>query len=681
MTMPARVLDLYHRALERAPGDRRAFLEQACAGDSALQAEVESLLAHDAGSFLDTHAAGAKNPIGRRLGAYTIVAPLGAGGMGEVYRARDTKLGRDVAIKILPAHFTDDPERRARFAREARVLAALSHPHIGAIYGLEESGGVSALVLELVEGPTLSQHLHDGALPFREALVIAQQIARGLEAAHAKGIVHRDLKPGNIALQTVGGSASGGVCAKILDFGLATTLESMDTQGSTVPIEKTAEGRILGTPAYMSPEQARGQTVDARTDVWAFGCLLYEMLAGRAAFRAASAPDIIAKILERDPDWQSLPPSTPLSVRRLLRRCLEKDPGRRLHSIADARLDIEEALAGKDADADTGDPRAMSNLWRRRIIPAVALSFALLVVGLLGVAFEYRRTEQRKQLRESASAIFYDLRALEASLVHLQRLDPASSDVQQAIYRRNRLTKTYDDYVDRLGLYEGKSRTERAVLRMARRLGEADLAVPAGFYDLTMDSVKKWSSSRQLVDGLARAREHDLIQTITRALDEKRLPRELLFLALQESNFDASLVGSQTRHGVPKGLWQFTPAVAQRYGLTLGPLSNEPRFDPSDQRHDARRSTEAAAAYLADLYSSEAAGSTLLVIASYNSGADDVLKRLESLPADPRERNFWSFYENNWLRQETREYVASIFAAALICEDGEVFNFPVQKIW
>ena len=259
--------------------------------------------------------------IGRRLGPYTIVAPLGAGGMGEVYRAHDSKLGRDVAIKILPAHFTADPERRSRFAREARLLATLNHPHIGGIYGLEETDGVTALVLELVEGPTLADRLARGRLPIAEALAIARQIAAALDAAHQKGIVHRDLKPSNIVLQSADGVTSTAVRAKVLDFGLAKAVADQPAEEARLPTvtgDRTGEGKILGTPAYMSPEQARGQSVDKRTDIWAFGCVLYEMLTSRRAFAGATMSDQLAAILEREPDWTALPPATPSSARRLL---------------------------------------------------------------------------------------------------------------------------------------------------------------------------------------------------------------------------------------------------------------------------------------------------------------------------------------------------------------------------
>ena len=337
-------------------GQRRSaasFLNQVCPGDDALRAEVESLLAYEAQSFPDSPAAHAAAAVGSRtsdrasmvncqIGPYRIIAPLGVGGMGEVYRAHDSKLGRDVAVKILPQHFTIDPERRVRFAREARVLAALNHPHIGAIYGLEESACMTALVLELVEGPTLATRLVQGALPLSESLSIARQIAEALDAAHEKGIVHRDLKPANIVLQPVGGPASSNVRAKVLDFGLAKSLTTDDAADTAVPIADTADGRVLGTPDYMSPEQARGLPVDKRTDIWAFGCVLFEMLTGARTFPGATPTDTLARVLEHEPNWTLLPDRTPRSVRVLLKRCLRKDPRRRLRDIGDAMAGIDD---------------------------------------------------------------------------------------------------------------------------------------------------------------------------------------------------------------------------------------------------------------------------------------------------------------------------------------------------
>jgi serine/threonine protein kinase len=294
--------------------------------------------------------------IGSRIGPYEILSPIGAGGMGEVYRARDSRLGRDVAIKVLPRAFSEDPDRRARFEREARVLAALNHPHIAAIHGFEEAAGVGALVLELVEGPTLADRLRQGAVPVGEAIAIARQIAAGLESAHEKGIIHRDLKPANIKL-TAGDGA-----VKLLDFGLAKALEPRadgdPSQSPTLTSAGTRVGMILGTAAYMSPEQARGQALDKRTDIWSLGCVLYEMLAGRRAFPGQTISETVAAVIGDEPDWAALPQALPARVLWLMRRCLEKDSRRRLHDIADARIELDEL--GESAATRSGALRDYS---------------------------------------------------------------------------------------------------------------------------------------------------------------------------------------------------------------------------------------------------------------------------------------------------------------------------------
>jgi eukaryotic-like serine/threonine-protein kinase len=272
--------------------------------------------------------------IGTSIGVYHITALLGVGGMGEVYRARDSKLGREVAIKILPGHFISDPDRLARFEREARVLASLNHPNIGAIYGLEEADGVRALVLELVEGETLADRVARGPIPLADTLTIARQIAEALDAAHEKGIIHRDLKPTNIKITPDG-------VVKVLDFGLAKATAGYGatpdlTRSPTVTANGTREGAVLGTAAYMSPEQARGTPVNKRTDIWAFGCVLYEMLTGQPAFDGASVSDTMAAVLTAEPDWNALPAASTFPVRTLLRGCLEKDPRHRIADISAA---------------------------------------------------------------------------------------------------------------------------------------------------------------------------------------------------------------------------------------------------------------------------------------------------------------------------------------------------------
>jgi serine/threonine protein kinase/Tol biopolymer transport system component len=333
---------------------------------------------------------------GTRFGPYEVTAQIGAGGMGEVYRATDTNLGRDVALKVLPEAFAHDADRLARFEREARTLATLNHPNIAAVYGLEKTGDIHALVMELVEGPTLADRMTQGALPVEEALPIAKQITDALAAAHDHGIVHRDLKPGNIKVRHDG-------TVKVLDFGLAKTIEPTGAASNaslsptiTTPA-MTQLGVILGTAGYMSPEQARGQAVDRASDIWAFGCVLYEMLAGKQAFTGDTITDILGGIVRVDPDWTALPDATPAAVRSLVRRCLHKDRKRRLKDIADASLEIEEALAeaSKPAITTPTGPHAKVHKTRERIAWVLAGGLLLLAGVILPVAIVHLREPVR----------------------------------------------------------------------------------------------------------------------------------------------------------------------------------------------------------------------------------------------------------------------------------------------
>jgi Tol biopolymer transport system component len=319
---------------------------------------------------------------GVRRGSYEIVASLGVGGMGEVWRARDLRLRRDVAIKALPESVAADPERLARLEREARLLAALNHPNIAAIYGLEETGGSPLLVMECVEGESLAQRLAAGPLPVDDALSIAVQVAAGIEAAHGAGVIHRDLKPANVMIRPDGS-------VKVLDLGLARTVESATTttdpsMSPTITSAPTGTGVILGTAAYMSPEQARGKTLDKRTDIFSFGCVLYECLTAKRAFPGETVSDTLAAILRAEPDWKALPAETTPRVRDLLRRCLQKDPKRRLHDIADGRIEIEEAITNPEAALPVEFPVRASTLPRRsRFLWAAGGLLAGTAVGVL----------------------------------------------------------------------------------------------------------------------------------------------------------------------------------------------------------------------------------------------------------------------------------------------------------
>ena len=353
--------------------------------------------------------------VGKTLGHYEILEPLGAGGMGEVYRARDDKLGRDVAIKVLPAHLADDPERLARLQREAQVLASLNHPNIAAIYGLEEAavvldddGGDGAaaaaddanggettihfLVMELAPGETIAKRLTAGAIGVDETLKIALQIAEALEAAHDNGIVHRDLKPANVQVSTEG---SGAGQVKVLDFGLAKALEpdaasqeiSPELSASPTMAAATRTGMIMGTAAFMSPEQARGKPIDKRTDIWAFGCVVFEMLTGQRAFHGETVTDILAAIVHQEPQWEALPSDTPLRIRDMLQRCLKKQPDERLRDVGECRIAVKEYLADPEGEkkralaAGGGGATAASGMSWKMVVPMVAASVVVAVLA------------------------------------------------------------------------------------------------------------------------------------------------------------------------------------------------------------------------------------------------------------------------------------------------------------
>jgi eukaryotic-like serine/threonine-protein kinase len=385
--------DILDAALALPEPDRRAYVRRMAADADlvrALDAVLDEAVAND--GFLEPSGALAGS-LGRELREaiadeppvlaagsliehYEVITPLGRGGMGEVYRAKDTRLARDVAIKVLPARYARDVDRRARFQREARVLASLNHPGIAAIYGVAETHDVEALVLELVEGPTLAELIAAGPRPLDEVMAIAMQLVDAIGAAHSRGILHRDLKPANIKVSSDG-------VVKILDFGLARALDRESAVEQGHDLTGHSAQMLIGTASYMSPEQARGRRVDERTDIWAFGCVLFEMLTGSRAFSGASVADVLAAVIEREPAFSLLPAETPAPLRRLLRRCLDKNPDRRLGYIGDARLDLEDAQAEPHALGD--DDAVPSGSGVRRgvlVVGAVVVLLSVLAAGL-----------------------------------------------------------------------------------------------------------------------------------------------------------------------------------------------------------------------------------------------------------------------------------------------------------
>jgi hypothetical protein len=369
-----KVEELFHAALERPAKERSRFLAQACAADPDLLHSVELLLEQDSGTALFDRtaaelAAESSKPVlapGSFLGQYRILEHIGSGGMGTVYKATDTRLGRPVALKLLLPEMLGDAIGVARFEREARTLASLNHPHIATIYGFEEQDGVRFLALEYVPGLTLAEQLRHGRRPIREAVLVGKQVAEALEAAHANAIIHRDLKPANIKV-----SENGQV--KVLDFGLAKPMRrarpAVVTDSTRAVTEKLTHSlTIIGTAAYMSPEQASGKEVDSRTDIWSFGCVMYEMLTGKQVFRGSTVTEILAAVMEREPDWSALPPAASPILESLLKRCLRKDPNNRLRDIGDARIELEDWLA---APAHGEAARLGDGITRRTAISAL----------------------------------------------------------------------------------------------------------------------------------------------------------------------------------------------------------------------------------------------------------------------------------------------------------------------
>jgi serine/threonine protein kinase len=399
-----RVQELYHAALEQREDDRLAFLQRECSNED-VRREVESLLAYEGHSqgILDEPFQPARDwtpalAVGRLVGAYEIIGHLGIGGMGEVYRARDRKLGREVAIKVLPEAFAQDPDRMARFSREAQVLASLNHPNIAAIYGIEESDNIRALVMELVDGPSLADRLARDAIPVDECLPLAKQIAEALEYAHERGVVHRDLKPANVKMTREG-------VVKVLDFGLAKAVEQrtaeLESGNSRTLVHETLNGVVLGTAAYMAPEQARGKTVDRRADIWAFGAVLYEMLSGRPLFSGETLPDTLAQVMTKETDWEELPKNTPVRITRLLKRCLQKDPKTRLQAIGEARIAIDSA----DPEPSGTELSVSKKYLPWTAAALLAMSSAVLAIGLWRAARPVARDAIRLNVDLGATAV------------------------------------------------------------------------------------------------------------------------------------------------------------------------------------------------------------------------------------------------------------------------------------
>jgi Tol biopolymer transport system component len=454
-----RITGVFHAALERDAGAREAFLDEACRDDRDLRAEIESMLAAhgDAGRFGETPLPGPSDeesgpsappmalPRGTRMGPYEVLEPAGAGGMGEVYRARDLRLDRMVALKVLPSHLAEDVDRQKRFEQEARIISQLNHPHICAIYDVGRQDGVDFIVMEFVEGETLARRMQRARLALSEALLLFAQVADALAAAHRKGVVHRDLKPANVQITP-------GDKVKVLDFGIAKAIAGPGTAResgeTTVTRDDSQSGIIIGTPAYMSPEQARGKPVDRRTDIWSFGCCLYEALAGKPAFGGDTASDTMVAVLEREPDWEALPPQTPPLLESLLRRCLQKDAERRQHDMADVRIEIEECLAAPRQSRPAVRPSTRRPAWRRAL-PWALGSALLLLAGFVG----------RQLLRRETAVPRLSNPTQVSASTGLEDYPTWSPDGRMLAYESNE-TGNWDIWVSQVGGGRSVNRTE-----------------------------------------------------------------------------------------------------------------------------------------------------------------------------------------------------------------------------
>jgi tetratricopeptide (TPR) repeat protein len=563
------VEQLFHDALDVRAAERAAFLARACEGDDELRREVEALLAYEqeaegfiaepimkvAAERLAEHESRPRSLVGGKLGGYQILELIGRGGMGEVYLARDLKLGREVAVKLLPAEFARDAARLAYFEREARMLSALRHENIATIHALEESGGEHFIVLEYVPGETLAERLKSGALPVKEALPILQQIADALSAAHAKGIVHRDLKPANIKITPQGR-------VKVLDFGLAKVsrhdavtaeMSGASITARTLTATLTGEGLILGTVPYMSPEQTRGQAVDRRTDVWAFGCVCYETLAGARAFDGATTADTLAAIISREPDWRALPKQTPHAVESLIRRCLQKDYFLRLPDAGSAKRTIEQAVT----DYSPLAARLRRARWNARL----ALAAAALVI-LVASFVTWQVIERRSRPEDLAAMLALRMKGdnLTWALTRLapQTVSAAGGDQDEMNLDEVGNQRAIEETIAAL---KTRAASERQSARLHAMLSQAYFLK----YSITLDNADKDEAVRACELALRLDGESPQVQSMLGSLFialgeyDKAADRFKTVLARESGDFDATLGLARAHEG--KG----QPAEAERF--------------------------------------------------------------------------------------------------------------------
>jgi serine/threonine protein kinase len=650
-----KVEEVLQRALDRPPPDRTSFLDEACAGDEDLRAEATSLISayHEAGDFIEQPALAhdarlligndAAQQIGREIGPYTIVERLGAGGMGEVYLAQDARLGRLVALKILPAYFASDDARLRRFQREAQAASALNHPNILTIHEVGEADETRFIATEFIDGETVRELIARHELSLEEILDITEQVGSALSAAHAAGIVHRDIKPENIMRRRDG-------LVKILDFGIAKLVEPPSTEGATeLPAIKsqTEVGVVMGTAGYMSPEQARGLGVDERTDIWSLGVVLYEMLAGCLPFHGATRMDTMVRILEREPApladiVHRLYPALG-QLQSIVDKTLRKDRSERYQTTAELLDDLKSVKEQlrispslNSADASLPARRASSRQY-------LAILAAILLMAAIAAAILYRRSTARSGNTAPGIATVSKLYAQMSEAEQLKFVADQEQRISLMMGDRpgklnEEAVRTIKGYVDRFVARD----------RQANGQGEGSLNVVYG-------------------------RAKPYVPLITHSFAARKVPVIIgIYLPVIESGYRSCY---ENEVGA-KGLFQFLPQTARHYGVA-----------PEDMC-DAEKMTPAAAHYIADRMAElgEDSESVTLVLLSYNRGPESVRDMLRQLRGtDNYERNFWMLFAHrneldDTFRNDNAAYVPNFFAAAIIGENPQAFGLAVPPL-
>ena len=580
---------------------------------------------------------------------YKILRELGRGGMGVVYEAEDTKLKRRVALKFLPPELTGDREARERFVREAQAAAALEHPNICTVYEVDEADGQTFIAMSYIEGQSLKDKLKDGLLDIDEAKDIALQVAKGLKEAHEKGIVHRDIKPANIMLTSKGH-------AKITDFGLAKLSGGVDL---------TKTSTILGTVFYMSPEQARGEEVDHRTDIWSLGVILYEMLTNERPFKGKQDHTIIYSILHDEPSaLVSLRPNVPEFIEQVISNSMAKDVVNRYQNVQELIHDLK----GPSVLTHASD-QVYKKLKVKHKIILVGLVLLLLFTGIYGT-YQHFKIQNQKQI---ATELFYKIQEQNLQITQLTNDENAWN-----VFASDNME--YDHIINKLG-YGKKSTEERLIFHMARIFGESELGLPKSFTREVKHYIKRWQTDDEFFRGIKRAQNNNYIEYIVNEFGRHNLAPQFFYMALNETGFNTDACSPLTKFGYAKGMWQFTPITARIYDLELGPLAHLPEYDPQDERHDFRKSTQAAARYIRYIYETDAQASGLLVLACYNLGEQRIIRLLKKMPKNPRDRNFWRLMEEygDQIPRDTYAYVFRIFSAAVIGENPRYFGIDLDN--